>query len=486
MVRTRSTRQEGQPPVPPASAAIGLGRGRGRGMGRGAARTAAGEVPADPPVIPNQDQVPVVDAPTQAPPMPIMVRTRATGQEVQPPVPPAKATRGQVRGRGRGRGRGAARTATGVVPVDPPVSLYLDQIPVVDAPAQAPHVPIVIPDLQEAQAQILTAYTGLAQVVQGVQTPGAPPAQPVVATQDFVVPAMPGDDQHRLERFGRLHPPPFSGTEREDAQDFLDKCQRILHTAGIRETYGVPFTTFQFSRAPLRCWETYERRRPIGAAPLTWQQWRKYPHRHGGLSQQSSQPSTLAPVTSPPAQSARGGGQSARDRPRKGGISWGGQARFYAFPARPDVIASDVVVTDYHAKTVTLAMPGFLRVELSGFVDFVPSRVISYLKAQRMVEKGCLSYLAFVRDASVEAPTIDFFPIVRDFPYVFPADLSVMPPDRDINFGIDLVLGTQPIPIPPYRMAPAELNELKEKLQELFNKGFIRSSVPPWVHRFYL
>ncbi|XP_070045975.1 uncharacterized protein [Nicotiana tomentosiformis] len=54
---------------------------------------------------------------------------------------------------------------------------------------------------------------------------------------------MPEDDQRRLERFGRLQPPPFSGIEREDAQEFLD-----------------------------RWWETYEKRRSVGAAPLTWQQ----------------------------------------------------------------------------------------------------------------------------------------------------------------------------------------------------------------------
>ncbi|XP_070040784.1 uncharacterized protein [Nicotiana tomentosiformis] len=157
-----------------------------------------------------------------------------------------------------------------------------DQVPEVEVPAgpaQAPPVPIVILGLQEALAQIMTACTGFAQavsmstiaatsqagggtqtpvartpekVVQGLQTLEAPPAQPVAATQDYVVPAMLEDDQRRLERFGRLQPPPFSGTEREDAQDFLDRCQRILRTAGILETCKVSFTTFQFSGAALR------------------------------------------------------------------------------------------------------------------------------------------------------------------------------------------------------------------------------------------
>ncbi|XP_070044598.1 uncharacterized protein [Nicotiana tomentosiformis] len=97
-------------------------------------------------------------------------------------------------------------------------------------------------------------------------------------------------------------------------------------------------------------------------------------------------------------------------------------------------------VLDCHAKTVTLAMPGILRVEWRDSIDHVPSRVILYLKAQRMVEKGCLSYLAFVRDVSAETPAIDSIPVVHDFSNVFPADLPGMPPDMDIDFGIALIV----------------------------------------------
>ena len=48
------------------------------------------------------------------------------------------------------------------------------------------------------------------------------------------------------------------------------------------------------------------------------------------------------------------------------------------------------------------------------------------------------------------------------------------------DFGIDLFLDTQPISIPPYRMAPAELKELKEQLKYLLDKGLIRPSISPW------
>ena len=63
---------------------------------------------------------------------------------------------------------------------------------------------------------------------------------------------------------------------------------------------------------------------------------------------------------------------------------------------------------------------------------------------------------------------------------MFLADILGMPPDRDIDFCIDLEPGTRPISIPPYRMAPAELRELKAQLQELLGKGFIRPSASPW------
>ena len=55
-----------------------------------------------------------------------------------------------------------------------------------------------------------------------------------------------------------------------------------------------------------------------------------------------------------------------------------------------------------------------------------------------------------------------------------------LPPDREIEFCIDVVPGTDPISMPPYRMAPAELKELNEQLKELLDKGFIRPSSSPW------
>ncbi|XP_070054180.1 uncharacterized protein [Nicotiana tomentosiformis] len=81
---------------------------------------------------------------------------------------------------------------------------------------------------------------------------------------------------------------------------------------------------------------------------------------------------------------------------------------------------------------------------------------------RRMVEKGCLTYLAFVRDVSDDTYTVESVLVVREFPDVFPTDIPGIPPDRDIDFGINLVPATQPISIPSYRMILEKLKELKE------------------------
>ncbi|GJX80742.1 putative reverse transcriptase domain-containing protein [Tanacetum coccineum] len=66
------------------------------------------------------------------------------------------------------------------------------------------------------------------------------------------------------------------------------------------------------------------------------------------------------------------------------------------------------------------------------------------------------------------------------FPEVFPEDLPGLPPTRPVEFQIDLILGAAPVARAPYRLAPSEMKELSEQLQELSDKGFIRPSSSPW------
>jgi hypothetical protein len=75
---------------------------------------------------------------------------------------------------------------------------------------------------------------------------------------------------------------------------------------------------------------------------------------------------------------------------------------------------------------------------------------------------------------------LEEIPVVCDYPDVFPDDLLGMPPNRDIEFVIELQPGTAPISKRAYRMLSKELAELKTQLQELLDKGFIRLSSSPW------
>ncbi|XP_070045358.1 uncharacterized protein [Nicotiana tomentosiformis] len=73
------------------------------------------------------------------------------------------------------------------------------------------------------------------------------------------------------------------------------------------------------------------------------------------------------------------------------------------------------VILDYQAKVVTLAIPVLPRWEWKGSLGYTSSMVVSFLKAQRMVKKGCLEYLASVRDVSVDTPTVKLVHVVREF-----------------------------------------------------------------------
>ncbi|KAD3066980.1 hypothetical protein E3N88_34860 [Mikania micrantha] len=87
---------------------------------------------------------------------------------------------------------------------------------------------------------------------------------------------------------------------------------------------------------------------------------------------------------------------------------------------------------------------------------------------------------ASVKATSSDEPNISDYPIVCEFPDVFPKELPGLPPDREVEFTIDLIPGAEPISKAPYRMAPLELKELKEQLHKLLELGFIRPSVSPW------
>ena len=99
--------------------------------------------------------------------------------------------------------------------------------------------------------------------------------------------------------------------------------------------------------------------------------------------------------------------------------------------------------------------------------------LVSTMQVRRLLRKGCKGFhVCALKGYKIELKVEDI-PVVEEFLDVFSEDLPGLPPDREVEFAIDLVLGIGPISKAPYRMAPTELKELKEQLQDLLDKGFI-------------
>ncbi|KAF5803695.1 putative nucleotidyltransferase, Ribonuclease H [Helianthus annuus] len=106
--------------------------------------------------------------------------------------------------------------------------------------------------------------------------------------------------------------------------------------------------------------------------------------------------------------------------------------------------------------------------------------IITAMRAQQYLQKGYPALLALVTNAQSEESKIEDLPVVREFADVFPEELPGLPPHRQVEFQIDLAPGAAPIARAPYRLAPGELQELSNQLQELLDRGFIRPSSSPW------
>jgi hypothetical protein len=121
------------------------------------------------------------------------------------------------------------------------------------------------------------------------------------------------------------------------------------------------------------------------------------------------------------------------------------------------------VLIDYAKKSVKLTTPEGKEIE------FVAKPVVT---VKGVANRAKVNQLDASQGSEMK--------VVNEFPNVFPEELPGMPPDRDIEFVIELKPGTEPIYKIPYRMATTELAELKEHIKELIEKGFIHPSSSPW------
>ncbi|KAA0035602.1 pol protein [Cucumis melo var. makuwa] len=145
-----------------------------------------------------------------------------------------------------------------------------------------------------------------------------------------------------------------------------------------------------------------------------------------------------------------------------------------------DWLAANHASIDCSRKEVTFNPPSMASFKFKGEGSRSLPLVISAIRASKLLSQGTWGILASVVDTREVDVSLSSEPVVRDYPDVFPEELPGLPSHREVEFAIELEPGTIPISRAPYRMAPAELKELKVQLQELLDKGFIRPSVSPW------
>jgi hypothetical protein len=100
---------------------------------------------------------------------------------------------------------------------------------------------------------------------------------------------------------------------------------------------------------------------------------------------------------------------------------------------------------------------------------------------RKYCRKGCPLYaIQVLKTIEGTKPNPDDHPILREYRDLFSKEVPGLPLRRDIDFSIELAPGVVPVSRTPYRMSTPELVELKLKLKEMMDKGYIRPSMSPW------
>ncbi|XP_071933595.1 uncharacterized protein [Coffea arabica] len=170
---------------------------------------------------------------------------------------------------------------------------------------------------------------------------------------------------------------------------------------------------------------------------------------------------------------------------------WVGERKMLVDLVSLDIKEYDVIIgmdflTHYHAKldcrakVVEFWISGEATLKLDVKGRLASFAMISGVRARKMLFRGAQGFLAFLINAPSDQVMLEDVAVVREFPDVFPEKLKTLPPEREVEFKIELVPEMAPISKTPYRMAPAELKELKIQLQDLLERGFVRESDSSW------
>ncbi|KAJ9552642.1 hypothetical protein OSB04_016687 [Centaurea solstitialis] len=147
-----------------------------------------------------------------------------------------------------------------------------------------------------------------------------------------------------------------------------------------------------------------------------------------------------------------------------------------------DWLDSVGAIIDCHYELVWVRTPSGGELVIQSNTSRHGAALRSIGRARRHSQHGERGLLAYVRDTREVGPvkTATDVPVVQDYADVFPEELPGVPPERQVEFMIDLVPGATPVAKAPYRLSPSEMNELFVQLQELLGKEFIRPSSSPW------
>ncbi|XP_075080115.1 uncharacterized protein LOC142165465 [Nicotiana tabacum] len=338
-----------------------------------------------------------------------------------------------------------------------------------------------------------------------------------------------GNKEVYLQEFLKLKSPKFTSSDNlADPQSFLDGTLKALHALGCSSERVVELVAYKLEDMANTWYEIILLGRPAGAAPLTWDEFTKLFKNHflrESLMQKYARDFEILVQTPDrdvstyntkfcklaiytpylvPTEEARvqrfvdglvgclyiivapqmktlsysnvvdlsinienkGRDERAASELCKKAKT-GGAFSGVATPVGDSLLAEYVYrAFDCHAKIVKFEISNEPSFILRGSQVPEICKVVSFMKAQRLLKKGCLGLLAIVNDTRMKTDSIENVPVVRGFSDVFPENLPGLPLVREIDFGIDLLPETQPISIPTCRMAPAELREIKQQLQD--------------------
>ena len=120
-----------------------------------------------------------------------------------------------------------------------------------------------------------------------------------------------------------------------------------------------------------------------------------------------------------------------------------------------DWLSRHHAIVDCYRKEVRFCRPGETEVVFYGLWKILPNSIMTTMKASKMLRKSYQGYLAYAIELRDSGSRLEYILIVREFLDVFPKDLPGIPPDREIDFQIELAPRTEPISKSPYRMTPS-------------------------------